>query len=369
MGGVKQFLAHGDVEQLFAGLENAGFQCIGPQLVDGAIAYRALDAVSQLPQGIRIEQQPGSYRAEQAADQRYFAWTNGPQALKPLVFPPQESLWQVVRDADGRLGFSSPSNHTTPQAVLGVRPCDLAALQLNDEHFLSAEPDPGYQARRSSLFLVVVNCSHPSSSCFCTATGDGPSLESGGDLVMDETDSGFVLGASSPRGSQLLEQLALAPATAEQLEQVAQQRSEAASCQSRTLPTGDLHRILSERWEHPHWQNVADRCLACGNCTAVCPTCFCHTEFDVGGLDTQSSEHVREWDSCFGEAHSYIHGTVVRSGIRQRYRQWLGHKFGNWFEQYGRSGCVGCGRCITWCPVGIEVTAELAALCGEDGNE
>ena len=364
------FLTSEKLEQLLAVLQDEGYDCYGPQLLDGVISYQPLQHVEQLPRGWGVEQEPASYRAFQQSHTRYFAWSNGPQALKPITFSPRELLWESQRSSSGALTFSTPQVEQKPVAILGVRACDVAALQLQDEHFLRGhEPDPAYQARRKGLFLINVNCSHPSTTCFCASTGDGPALNEGSDLILDELDEGFVASASSPRGMHILDTLDLPAASPQQLIEAARQRDEARACQSRALPEGDLHRQLAERWEHAHWQNVADRCMACGNCTSVCPTCFCHTEFDTGGLDTGNSEHVREWDSCFGEAHSYIHGTVVRSGIRQRYRQWLGHKFSNWFEQYGRSGCVGCGRCITWCPVGIEVTRELAVLCNGGGDE
>jgi len=110
------------------------------------------------------------------------------------------------------------------------------------------------------------------------------------------------------------------------------------------------------------WHDIAARCLSCGNCTLVCPTCFCHSENDVAELDGKTSSHYRDWDSCFSQGHSYIHGITIRSETSQRYRQWLTHKFASWHDQYGRSGCVGCGRCITWCPVGIDVTESITQL-------
>ena len=135
--------------------------------------------------------------------------------------------------------------------------------------------------------------------------------------------------------------------------------------QTRTLPGRDLEQTLFARLEHPRWDAVASRCLSCTNCTSVCPTCFCYSEREAPALSGEASEHVREWDSCFTEGHSYIHGLVVRPGTRERYRQWLTHKLGGWHAQYGRSGCVGCGRCIAWCPAGIDITEETHALCAD----
>lgn len=361
------FLSHEQLPRLLEALEDEGYDCYGPRLQDGVIGYQPLQDVEQLPRGWGVEQAPASYRTIHHQHFRYFAWSNGPQALKPLVFSPRELLWESQRDATGVISFSTPLLDPPPIAVIGVRACDLAALQLQDEHFLrGGEPDPAYQARRKVLFLVSVNCSHPSATCFCASTGDGPWATAGFDLGLDELDDGFVVQAGTPQGQHILDGLDLPEASEAQLETVDRQHRTAAQIQQRRLPQRDLHKTILERLEHPHWQQVAARCLACGNCTAVCPTCFCHREYDEGGLNIETSKHVREWDSCFNETHSYLHGIVVRAGNRQRYRQWLCHKLGTWHEQYHRSGCVGCGRCITWCPVGIDLTAEVAVLCEEE---
>jgi len=211
---------------------------------------------------------------------------------------------------------------------------------------------------------VAVHCAAPAATCFCASTGDGPRAESGYDLALAELDDGFVLESGSRRGAAVLPALPTGPATDAQIAQSAREMAQAAT-QQRRLPSRNLRAALFANLEHPRWEQVAGRCLACGNCTAVCPTCFCHAESDLAALDGGASEHLREWDSCFGRMHSYIHGLTIRPDRRTRYRQWLTHKLGAWHDQYGRSGCVGCGRCIAWCPVGIDLTEEAAAVCGD----
>ena len=135
----------------------------------------------------------------------------------------------------------------------------------------------------------------------------------------------------------------------------------------RHMDTSGLPDMLQRNLEHPRWDDVAARCLSCGNCTMACPTCFCSDDVESQAPDGETSSRVREWASCFTHDFSYIHGGTVRETTRSRYRQWITHKLGTWWEQFGTSGCVGCGRCITWCPVGIDITEEAAAIQASDG--
>jgi len=142
----------------------------------------------------------------------------------------------------------------------------------------------------------------------------------------------------------------------------------------RQVDTSGLKELLYQSYDHPRWDEVASRCLTCANCTMVCPTCFCTTTEDVTDLTVGHAERWQRWDSCFDPDFSYLHGGPVRRSGAARYRHWLTHKLGTWHEQFGSSGCVGCGRCIVWCPVGIDLTAEVAALAagaaggGHDGD-
>jgi len=353
---------------LFDALRAEGYRCIGPTVREGAIVYEPIEAVDELPRAVRDEQAPGRYRLTHDGHTRYFAWANGPQALKPRVFAPREVLWRARRGTDGALGFEAAAPEAEPLAVLGVRACDLAALALQDRHFLDGVADPAYAARRGQLFLIAVHCTHPAETCFCASTGDGPRAETGFDMALSELDEGFLVEAASARAEAVMQRLPLTDASDEQHRRAADEVDAAARAQHRALPSRDLRGVLFDNLEHPRWQEVAARCLSCGNCTSVCPTCFCNNQQEQGTLELAASEHVREWDSCFSAQHSYIHGIVIRTDTRARYRQWLTHKLGGWHDQFGRSGCVGCGRCITWCPVGIDITEEAAAIAGGEGR-
>ncbi len=363
------FLPRQALQTLIDVLGNQGFRTLGPVVRDKAIQYLELTNADQFPQGWTDEQRAGSYRLIPADSARCFSWATGPQALKPWLFSARETLWHSQRNADGALSFSVQQPEQPPIAIIGARACDLAALQLQDRHFLDGIRDPYYAARRQDLFIVAVHCTHPAATCFCASTGDGPRAAGSFDLALSELDEGYLVEVGSERGQGVALQLPLQVAETHQQRQAEQEIAAAGDRQTRKLPSGKMRDLLFARLEHPRWDQVAARCLSCGNCTSVCPSCFCHAEQDVPELGGESSQHIREWDSCFSEGHSYLHGFVIRPETDHRYRQWLTHKLGSWHDQYGRSGCVGCGRCITWCPVGIDITAEANAICSDRGPE
>ena len=360
-----RFLPRSSFQDFIDVLSATGREVLAPVARDGALVFDRVENATDLPRGMRDIQSPGSYRLEQTDSPRLFAWANGPQALKPMTFAPEEVLWQVIRDDSG-LHFEPQASALPPTAVIGVRGCDLAALQLQKAHFLQdGAADPAFQRRLDKLFIVAVDCSHPADTCFCASTGDGPDAGPGHDIALTELDEGFLLRAGSPPGQKIIDSLALPPATTAQLQAAAESSRVASEAQTRKLPATNLRDALFARQDHPHWEAIAERCLACGNCTAVCPTCFCSAYEPKPSLDGAESEQVRLWDSCFSFEHSNLHGHPVRDDIRLRYRQWLTHKLGGWHDQYGRSGCTGCGRCISWCPVGIDLTGEVASLLEE----
>jgi len=365
MSKVQQF-ARDRFPELLDALKTSGYRCIGPQIRDGAILYDTLDSFDQLPKGQQDHQSPGEYRITEISSPRNFSWANGPQALKPYLFAPHEVLWKANIDANKDITFSEAGLDVPPLAVIGVRACDLAALGLQDAHFIGRpDPDPYYAKRREQLFLVAVNCTHPADTCFCVSTGDGPQATAGYDLVLSELDDCFLIEAGSERGEAILAMISTSDAVPEAIAIAATENEAAANRQTRSLPSRNLRDQLFANLEHPRWNDVAERCLSCGNCTSVCPTCFCYSENEQPSLQGNESNHIREWDSCFTHGHSYVHGFVVRPDTGTRYRQWLTHKLGSWHDQFGRSGCVGCGRCISWCPVGIDITEEASAVCME----
>ena len=366
---ITHFLAYSELQTLIDALKQAGYLCVGPQVRDGAIVYDTLTSVEQLPWGVRDHQAPGEYRLEMLAEKKAFSWANGPQAIKPILFKPIEIVWRAERNHLGKLEFNAHPATDVAVAIIGARACDLAAMVIQDKVFLAEDRvDVRYQKRRESLFAVAVNCTYSSSNCFCVSAGTGPNITHSFDILMTEVDDGFVMKSGSERGASIMASLKLQDATQHQCNNAVAGVEQAAKMQTKRIPFDnkrELRDLLFANLGHSRWDEVAERCLSCGNCTSVCPTCFCHSETDKPSLDGNSTAHQREWDSCFTAGHSELGGKPVRENTRERYRQWLTHKVGSWFDQFGSSGCVGCGRCTTWCPVGIDITEELAAISGE----
>jgi sulfhydrogenase subunit beta (sulfur reductase) len=355
---------------LIDALRRRGFTVIGPTMQSQAIVYGELESDADLPAGWTDAQEGGTYRVSRRDDDALFAYNAGPNSWKSLLFPPTITLWKGRRGDDGGLDVD-PVAEPPRYAFIGVRSCDLHAIAIQDRVFMGDRyVDHDYEARRRDNFIVAVNCGKAGGTCFCVSMGTGPKADSGFDLslteLIEDGDHRFLVEVGSDRGAEVLGELTHREATAED-EQAAQQVIEAtAGSMGRTLDTDDIKGLLYGNLDHPRWDEVSQRCLTCGNCTLVCPTCFCSTVEDVTDLAGTETERTRRWDSCFTFDHSYIHGGSVRDTGRARYRQWMTHKLASWIDQFGSSGCVGCGRCITWCPVAIDITEETAAIRATD---
>jgi sulfhydrogenase subunit beta (sulfur reductase) len=354
------------LEALVAVLRGRGYLVLGPTVQDEAIVYAELEAADELPIGWSDRQDGGTYRLERRDDEARFGYAVGPHSWKQFVFPPRIRLWRARRNGDSAVDVEEERLDSTPLAFFGVRSCELHAIDIQDRIFLGGRfVDRDYAARRADNFVVAVNCFEPGGTCFCVSMGTGPKAEAGYDLALTEIMDGehrLLVEVGSDRGAEVLAELDTRPADASDLAAAAGAIEGAARRMGRHMEAGDLRDLLAGNLEHPRWDDVAERCLTCGNCTLVCPTCFCSSVEEVTDLSGDHAERWRTWDSCFTLEHSYIHGGSVRPSGRSRYRQWMTHKLGTWHDQFGSSGCVGCGRCITWCPVGIDITEEVAAI-------
>lgn len=367
-GREKRFILQAvQLQQLFDSLKRLGYQVVAPTILDDAIVYEPVETVEELPVGFTDEQRAGVYRLKRRADRAFFGYAVGPRSWKHYLYPPRQRLWQAKRNGDGGFQVIPEQEEPARYAFVGVRACELAAIAIQDRVFLSEQyHDAYYRRRRENALLIAVNCTHPAGNCFCSSVGTGPRVQGGFDIALTEVLGSkahfFVLEIGSERGETVLEGVDVQVAAEEQLQQAQQVVDNAARHILKHLDTTNLKELLYHHLDSPHWEAVAKRCLTCSNCTMVCPTCFCHTVEDTTNLQGTVAERWRKWDSCFHIDFSYIHGSPVRVSEASRYRQWITHKLASWQEQFGTLGCVGCGRCITWCPVGIDITEEIRAL-------
>jgi len=360
-----------DFDLFLKAIKNRGYTLIGPRIQEGAVVYGEISSTHDLPIGWADEQKPGSYRLKKRPDSALFGYTVAPQSWKRFLYPPELRLWRARKTSRGfqiEHGSGSPVRY----AFLGVRACELHAIAVQDCVFLEGPyVDPVYQARRENALIIAVNCTYATQTCFCTTMGTGPRVQKGYDLALTELlgpdRHEFLVEVSSVRGQEILSEVPTRNATSEDWAraQMAIQQAEAAIAPVPGMES--FKTFMKDKYDHPHWDEIAARCLSCGNCTMVCPTCFCVTVEDFTDLTGQTAERVRRWDSCFSLEFSYIHGGNLRQSVKSRYRQWLMHKLVTWWDQFQMSGCVGCGRCITWCPVGIDLREEVQAFQQGEG--
>jgi len=354
------------LQALVEALVARGHDVIGPVERNGAIIYDHIAGIADLPAGRTDRQEAGSYRLEARADGALFGYAVGPHSWKRYLHLPRETLFRVRRVGE-ELAFDPPAAPPKRTAFIGVRACELAAIAIQDCVLEGGNyVNTGYAARRAQTFLVAVNCGDPAATCFCASMNTGPRARVGYDIalteLLDAERHEFLAEPGSDAGAALLAYLPTRPASDADWQAAAAVATTAAANMHRHMPGKELKEALQGNPEHARWDDVGGRCLSCANCTLVCPTCFCTTIEDHSDLDGQGARRLRRWDSCFTRDFSYVHGGAVRTQTRSRYRQWMTHKLAHWWDQFGTSGCVGCGRCIAWCPVGIDITAEAAAF-------
>jgi sulfhydrogenase subunit beta (sulfur reductase) len=355
---------------LLQAITSKGFQVIGPTVRDGAIVYDRIASVSELPAGWTDEQEAAHYRLQRRKDQALFGYAIGPQSWKKYFHPAEIKLWAAERE-NGAFRILNNEEKQPPRAFLGVRACELAAIAAQDRVLLGDKyRDPIYATRREGAFIIAVQCTHAAPTCFCASMGTGPEVKGGFDLRVTELLDGnhrFLIESGTERGARLLAEVEANPAIQIDFTEAQKGAESAKHGQKRSIETVGLKELLYQNFDSPQWDKIAARCLTCANCTMVCPTCFCTTVEDVSDVAGNHAERWRRWDSCFTLNFSYIHGGSIRSSSKARYRQWMTHKLAAWIDQFGSSGCVGCGRCITWCPAAIDITEEVRVM-REGGN-
>lgn len=359
-----------ELNHLFSALHESGYDIIGPAFHNEAVIYAKISSPIELPQGYTDEQEPQHYRLIKDHSNSYFKYAVGPQSWKKYLFPPQLKMFSTKQE--GETFDIIPMEHEfRPLAFLGVRPCELAALHIQDKVFTGdSYKDSYYLEQREKSLVITVNCTRSVSTCFCASMDTGPRAKSGYDISLTEVENDgahyFLIDAKSEKGENILKsfssKVSLKDASSDEVGIADDLIEKNAISQQRLLNKEGMKGLLQANATSAQWDEIATRCLSCANCTLVCPTCFCSTVEDVTDLTGDHSERWRKWESCFTYEFSTVHTKPVRSTITAKYRQWMTHKLDTWYDQFDSSGCVGCGRCITWCPTGIDITAEARKM-------
>lgn len=358
----KSIVERKDIQGLFDALKKRGYQISGPTLRDNAVIYDQISSIDELPIGWTDTQEKGNYRLTKGNKSSLFGYVVGPYSWKRFLYPPERKLMEVKREGTG-FAVVKEEEAITKQAFVGVRPCELSAIAIQDKVLMEGPyADASYKRNRTNAFIVAVNCLRPGGTCFCSSMKTGPAATKGFDLAVTEMIEPkrhyFLVEVGSKEGSDVLKDVPNTAAGTEEIQTADKAIQKAAGKMGRSLDMKGIKELLDDGFDDGQWAAVAKRCLTCGNCTMVCPTCFCINVEDTTGLTGQQAQRFRKQDSCFTVEFSYIHGGSIRTSEMSRYRQWMMHKLAYWQDQFGLSGCVGCGRCITWCPVGIDITEE-----------
>ena len=289
---------------LFQLLKRRGYRIVGPTIRDKAIVYDDIASPADLPRGWTDEQDGGHYRLVRRDDDALFGYAVGPQSWKKYLLPPLLPLWRSELDGDGKgVRIVAEADPDQRFAFIGVRACELHAIAIQDRVFLHGPyADPHYRARREGTFLVAVNCGKAGGTCFCVSMKTGPKATQGFDLALTELSNNggprFLVEAGSELGELLLAEMPRQPAGQGETGEAEAVVARTAQSMGREMRSDDVRELLLGNLEHARWDDVAERCLTCGNCTMVCPTCFCTSVEDANDLGGGSTR-TRRWDSCF----------------------------------------------------------------------
>jgi ferredoxin len=299
--------------------------------------------------------------------------TNTVGPVKKFAFPQREVLYRFeVEDAQApKLTMATPPTEQT--VVFGVRSCDARAMVRNDKVFTCGAVDPYYQARRDKVVLIGLACSEPpSQNCFCLSVGGSPTSEDGLDILMTELDDRYHIKVLTPRGGEILDSSNGMFVKAEQSDQDEVSKVHKAANEYPQRIIANMEKVaegLKRNFDSPEWETLAQACISCGACTYLCPSCHC---FDINDEVTSQSplkgERVRTWDNCqFPEFTMHSSGHNPRDNTGARLRQRVCHKLLYFVENFNIQQCTGCGRCITHCPVGIDIV-RIANVMEEAGQ-
>lgn len=316
-----------------------------------------------------------------SSDKIKFDYPNTKMSVKEFFFPQTENLF--VFDAEKNKVSHTDNEamtHNMQKILFGVRPCDALSISLLDKVFMESEPpDPYYIKRKDSTRVISLACNYPRPTCFCTSVGCGPDSETGADIIFFDLKDRFLIKSVTPEGGEILESVKtlLNPVTSYDLEEKTRSMLEAKNRVKKNFELDGLEKKL-DNFDASYWDKLYEKCLGCGICTYLCPTCHC---FDItdeviktphpslplkGGGRKGGGRRVRTWDSCmFSLFVLHASGHNPRPTQKERMRQRIMHKFNYTLKNYNQIFCVGCGRCVTHCPVNIDIRHLIKEIMGE----
>ena len=300
------------------------------------------------------------------ADTTFMDWyRNTTIPSKAVFFPPMEEMFSFQKDGEG-YHIELPASGEPKQLIFGIRPCDAKALAILDMTFSDAYEDPYYLARRKSGILIGLGCTNPCDSCFCTSLGSSPTDSANVDLMLTDIGSEFLVEAISDKGEELIAKTSAAQAATEADEVRAREEVKAAYGKvTRKIDTEDIKKKLPSSFEDKdYWEKIATKCISCGICTFLCPTCYC---FDINDERIKSQgQRFRSWDSCAFCLYTKMPVENPREEKWRRLRQKVCHKYEFYPMSFDVIACTGCGRCVRLCPVNWDITQTLANLPAQE---
>lgn len=343
-------LTRAELAEWLEGLLRAGKRVIAPVEEGGLRRFRAVGSAEEVCLA------PGKTR-----------WSP-----KEFLLPRTETLFSYSVD-DGRVSLQGSSVDDAEQVLVGVRPCDAAGLTRLDAIFLTGEADSLYARRRERSTIVSLACDEAEPECFCTAVGGGPAGEEGSDVQLIAAAEAWLVVPLTPKGEALtapLRDRAASPSAEEWAQ--ARERVQRVEAGLRQSPVArEWASVLESSFDLPLWEALGRRCVGCSICTYVCPSCSCFDVQDTG--NAWCGERCRSWDSCtFALFTRHASGHNPRPTQASRYRQRVLHKFAYFpLENDGRFMCVGCGRCVKLCPVGMSIqeSVQRVVAASQEGGD
>ena len=289
---------------------------------------------------------------------------NSVQSPKHLWFPQTETLLKAIQGDD--IKIQMPSN-ADKKAIFGIRPCDARAITILDKLFLDEPIDNYYADKRKNTLTVGLACNDPHRNCFCTSLDCGPHATDGMDILLTDIGEKFYIEVFSEKGSQAMEKMSLSNVSDADKADKERLKNEANSLITEELDIGKMKNNIDNMFEDEYWQTVADKCVSCGACTYLCPTCHC---FDITDVDYgNKAKRQRTWDACqFQSFTIHSSGHNPRANKKNRMRNRIFHKYSYYPAKFDDVLCTGCGRCITCCSGNVNLK-QIIKDVGGAGNE